>query len=66
MEVGGMLLDVSGERDEVLVDKPGSLIVLIRFGFQPNAAASTWGGAEIDQHGFFAGLRFRESSICVF
>lgn len=66
MEISGTFFDMSRERHEVFVDQPGGLIVLVGFGFQPNATASAWRGAEIDQQRFLTRFRFRESGVCIF
>jgi len=66
MEIRGMLFNMRGERHQVIVDEPRGLIVLVRFGFQPNTSTSSRCGAEIDQQGFLVRLRFRERRVCIF
>lgn len=61
-----MLFDVCGERDEVVVNEGRGLIVVVRFGFQPNACASGGGGAEIYQQRFVVGFRLGERGVRVF
>jgi hypothetical protein len=52
MKVSGMLFYVSFKRDEILVDKGGSLLVTVRLGFQPSTGASRRGCAEINKQRF--------------
>jgi hypothetical protein len=47
MKPGGMFFDVGLNGDEIVVDKRCKFIVGVRFGFQPNAPASSRSGAEI-------------------
>jgi len=49
MEIGGVFLDVCFERDEVVVDKGGSLFIAVRLGFQPNASTSSGRGTKVDE-----------------
>jgi hypothetical protein len=49
MEVSGTFFDVCFEWDEVFVDERSGLVVVVRFGFQPSAAASSGSSAEINQ-----------------
>jgi hypothetical protein len=61
-----MFFDVRAERNEMLFDEAGDGFVGVRFGFQPNAAASGGCGAEIDEQRLVRALRFRERRIDVF
>lgn len=65
MEQSPVLLNVHREGDEVFVDKPSYFGVVIRFGFQPNAAASHGGGAKVEQCRLLRESRFREGLINV-
>jgi hypothetical protein len=66
MEVRGMFFDMSGEIYEVVVDEGRDFVVVVRFGFQPSACASSGSGAEVDEQWFLIRFRFAECSVCVF
>ena len=66
MEVSRMFFDVGCERDEVLVDERGGLVVVVRFGFQPSASASSGSSAEVDQQWLLACFSFGERGVGVF
>jgi hypothetical protein len=66
MKIRGMFLDVRGEVYEVVVDEGRSFVVAIRFGFQPNAAASSGRGAEVNEHRLLTGFCFGQGSVCIF
>jgi len=55
-EQAGLLVDIHSKRNEMPVDEIGSLVVPIRLGLQPNAAASSRRGAEVEEGRL---LRFR-------
>jgi hypothetical protein len=44
-----MLLDVSFNRQKVLLDECGSVGVLVRLDIQPSTGASRWRSAEVEQ-----------------
>lgn len=52
MEVRWRLFNVDGNGQEILINRTGQLLVSIRFGFQPNACASSRGSAKIQQNCF--------------
>jgi hypothetical protein len=54
------------DRHEVLVDEGRGFLVSVGFGFQPNARASSRGGAEIYQQWFLRRLTFGECRVHVF
>jgi hypothetical protein len=65
MENWALLLDVEGERNEVLVDVIGYFRITVGFGFQPNASSSRRSGGEVEQHGLIGLFRLAESGIQV-
>ena len=52
MEVDRVFLDVSFDRQEVFVDKSRDFSICVRFGLQPNAAASGRSGTEVNKERF--------------
>ena len=66
MEIRGTFFDMSGEVYEVVVDERRGFVVVVRFGFQPSACASSRSGAEVDEQWFLVRFRFAECSVCVF
>ena len=65
MEVDGMFFDVRFEGQEILIDEGRDLIVGVGFGLQPNARASSRGGAEINQQRSVLRFRFTERRVGV-
>jgi len=49
MEISRVFFDVRFEWHEVVVDKRSSFFIAVRLGFQPNASASSWSGAKVDE-----------------
>lgn len=66
MEVDGMFLDVSFDRQESLIDEGRDFNIGIGFGLQPNARASSRSSAEVEQQGLLVSLCLSECSINVF
>lgn len=66
VEVSGMFLDVCFKWHEVVVDEGSGFVVVVGFGFQPRARASSRSSAEIDQQRFLVCLRLRERRVGVF
>jgi len=66
MEVDGVFLDVRFYRKEILIDEGRDFIVGIGFGLQPNACASSWSSAEVEQQGLLVSLCLSERRINVF
>jgi len=60
---GALLADISGEGDEIAVDRFGDLRVGVGFGFQPNASASSGRSGEVEQHGLVRLLGFGKGSF---
>ena len=60
-----MFLDVRCDRKEFLIDEGGDFIVGIGFGLQPNARASSWSSAEVEEHVLVLGLRVGEDAVDV-
>jgi hypothetical protein len=52
MEIRGRVFYVDGYGKEILVDKLPNFLIGVRFGFQPNASASSRSGAEVQQDWF--------------
>ena len=66
MEVDGVFLDVRFYRKESLIDERRDFIVGIGFGLQPNARASSWSSAEVEQQGLLVSLCLSQYRINVF
>ena len=66
MEPGRIFLDMDSNGYEFLIDKGCKLRVSIRFGFQPSACPSRWGGTKVNQHGLVFCLSLAERSVDVF
>jgi hypothetical protein len=66
VEHGTLLFDVGLVGNEVLLDERGDLRVLVRFGFQPNASASSRRSGEVREDGFLAAARFAKRLVDVF
>jgi len=66
MEVDGVFLDVRFYWKEILIDEGRDIIVGVGFGLQPNACASSWSSAEVEQQGLFVGLCLSECGINIF
>jgi hypothetical protein len=66
MKIRRGLFDVDGYWKKVLIDKSCELGVAIGFGFQPNASASSRGGAEVKQDWLIVtlGLGQRAIGVC--
>jgi hypothetical protein len=58
-------LDVGAERDEVLRNVRGDRGIVIRFGFQPNACASSRSSAEVHQQRLIFGFSARQRLVHV-
>jgi len=65
LEIGGVLFDVRFERYEMLMDELRHSGIGVRLGFQPSAAASGRGGAEVDEKGLVLAFSLRERSVGV-
>ncbi|HXG93021.1 MAG TPA: hypothetical protein VNN73_11735 [Blastocatellia bacterium] len=61
-----VLFDMYFDGQEVFVDELGDLSVAVGFGLQPNASASSRGGAEINQQRFVLLFRITKRSINIF
>ena len=61
-----MFLDVRCDRKEFLIDEGGDFIVGIGFGLQPNARASSWSSAEVEEQGLLISLCLNECRLYVF
>jgi len=57
---------VDGDRNEVLPDITGEIRVGVRFGFQPSAGNSSWGGTEVDQEWLAGSFGLAERRIRIF
>jgi hypothetical protein len=66
MEPGWIFFDVHSNWHEFLIDKGCKLRVSVRFGFQPSASASSWSGAEVNQHGLVLYLGLAKRSVYIF
>src|SRR4029079_676050 len=65
MEIRGVLFDVCFEWHEVVVNKCGSLGIVVCLGFQPSTCASCRSGAKVDEHRLLLRLGFRERRVSV-
>jgi hypothetical protein len=63
MEVDGVFLDVCFDRKESLIDEGRDFRIGIGFGLQPNARASSWSSAEVEQQRLLFSLRLSECRI---
>jgi hypothetical protein len=61
-----MFFDVRLDGHEVLVNEGSDFLVGVRFGLQPNASASSRGGAEINEQRFLRRLCFFECRVRIF
>jgi hypothetical protein len=66
MKPGGMFLNVSFERNKVLMDKVCDFVVAVCLGFQPSTGTSGRRGREINQQGFVLSFGFGECCVHVF
>lgn len=66
MEVRRRLFDVDGNGQEILIDETAWLFIGVRLGFQPNACASSWRGAKVEQNWFATVLCLTQRRIRVF
>jgi hypothetical protein len=65
MKIDGVFFDVRLKGHEVFVDERRDFPVSVGFGFQPNACASSRGGAEINEQWFLCRLSLGQGCVCI-